>query len=437
MVIESFDTASMPTSASLSVTTADRVLQVLAVLAQRGQSLSAAELMERTGLGRSTLYRQLARLKRWGFVLESEGQYAPGPLSLQLALGFDLASHFVCQARPDLQALAQQFHESVGLIVAVNDQAICLDMVESQQSLRCSFEKGRSVPLGAGASAKCLLAHLPHAAQAAVLDSQYVPGSAEQLAAQTELEAIRQAGFAASTGEVDPGVWGVSVPLFGPARRSVGAITLMAPISRAQSQEQALTRMAVVAAARWCRTVACCQTRNSTPCARKSAWCSSLSTCFRTFRCFTTLRWGRKLRGLSRAEADAEARVLLDKVGLAHKADAMPASLSGGQKQRVAIARALAMKPRVMLFDEPTSALDPELVGEVLQVMKMLASEGMTMMVVTHEMDFAREVGDVVVVMDGGGIIEAGPPETIFTNPSQDRTRSFLQAVLTRTTQNP
>ena len=141
----------------------------------------------------------------------------------------------------------------------------------------------------------------------------------------------------------------------------------------------------------------------------------------------------RKLRGLSRAEADTQARALLDKVGLAHKADAMPASLSGGQKQRVAIARALAMKPRVMLFDEPTSALDPELVGEVLQVMKMLASEGMTMMVVTHEMDFARDVGDVVVVMDAGGIIEAGPPETIFTNPSQERTRSFLQAVLTRT----
>ncbi len=141
----------------------------------------------------------------------------------------------------------------------------------------------------------------------------------------------------------------------------------------------------------------------------------------------------RKLRGLSRAEAEAQALVLLDKVGLAHKADAMPASLSGGQKQRVAIARALAMKPKVMLFDEPTSALDPELVGEVLQVMKMLASEGMTMMVVTHEMDFAREVGDVVVVMDDGGIIEAGDPNLIFTNPSQDRTRAFLQAVLTRT----
>ena len=140
----------------------------------------------------------------------------------------------------------------------------------------------------------------------------------------------------------------------------------------------------------------------------------------------------RKLHGLSRKEAEERAQALLAKVGLAHKATAMPASLSGGQKQRVAIARALAMEPRVMLVDEPTSALDPELVGEVLQVMKLLASEGMTMMVVTHEMDFAREVGDVVVVMDGGGIIEAGEPATIFTNPTQERTRSFLQAVLTR-----
>jgi polar amino acid transport system ATP-binding protein len=140
----------------------------------------------------------------------------------------------------------------------------------------------------------------------------------------------------------------------------------------------------------------------------------------------------RKLRGQSRAQAEIQARALLDKVGLAHKADAMPASLSGGQKQRVAIARALAMQPRVMLFDEPTSALDPELVGEVLQVMKLLASEGMTMMVVTHEMDFAKEVADLVVVMDAGGIVESGPPATIFSQPSQERTRSFLQAILSR-----
>jgi polar amino acid transport system ATP-binding protein len=140
----------------------------------------------------------------------------------------------------------------------------------------------------------------------------------------------------------------------------------------------------------------------------------------------------RMLRGASKAEAEAAALALLEKVGLAHKAHVMPASLSGGQKQRVAIARALAMQPRVMLFDEPTSALDPELVGEVLQVMKLLASEGMTMVVVTHEMGFAKEVADVVVVMDGGEIVEAGPPSTIFTSPSQSRTRSFLQAVLSR-----
>jgi polar amino acid transport system ATP-binding protein len=140
----------------------------------------------------------------------------------------------------------------------------------------------------------------------------------------------------------------------------------------------------------------------------------------------------RKLRGLSRAEAEVQARALLDKVGLAQKIHSMPASLSGGQKQRVAIARSLAMKPRVMLFDAPTSALDPELVGEVLQVMKLLATEGMTMMVVTHEMEFAREVADVVLVMDEGRIIESGPPATIFTNPTQERTRAFLQAILAR-----
>ena len=140
----------------------------------------------------------------------------------------------------------------------------------------------------------------------------------------------------------------------------------------------------------------------------------------------------RKLRDLSRDEAESEAYELLRKVGLEEKAKAMPASLSGGQKQRVAIARALAMRPRVMLFDEPTSALDPELVGEVLQVMKLLASECMTMIVVTHEMSFAQEVADEVVVMDGGGIVECGPPQTVFTAPRQARTRSFLHAVLER-----
>ena len=138
----------------------------------------------------------------------------------------------------------------------------------------------------------------------------------------------------------------------------------------------------------------------------------------------------RTLLGLNKSDAKLRASTLLAKVGLSDKLQAMPASLSGGQKQRVAIARALAMEPQVMLFDEPTSALDPELVGEVLTVMKLLAKEGMTMMVVTHEMGFARDVADRVAVMDGGVVIESGPPGLIFSNPAEPRTKLFLQAVL-------
>ena len=121
---------------------------------------------------------------------------------------------------------------------------------------------------------------------------------------------------------------------------------------------------------------------------------------------------------------------LLDRVGLADKADNYPTQLSGGQQQRVAIARALAMEPKLMLFDEPTSALDPELVGEVLDVMRDLATEGMTMIVVTHEMGFAREVGDALVFMDEGVVVEAGTPRDVITNPQHERTQSFLSKVL-------
>ncbi len=140
----------------------------------------------------------------------------------------------------------------------------------------------------------------------------------------------------------------------------------------------------------------------------------------------------RSLGRLTHRQADQEARDFLRKVGLEEKAQVYPGTLSGGQKQRVAIARALAMKPKVMMFDEATSALDPELVGEVLQVIKALAAEGMTMLVVTHEMGFAREVADMVVVMDQGAIIEQGPPAQVFSAPREARTRTFLQAVLTR-----
>ncbi len=133
---------------------------------------------------------------------------------------------------------------------------------------------------------------------------------------------------------------------------------------------------------------------------------------------------------MSQAEADEEAVRLLRRVNLEDKADAYPNQLSGGQKQRIAIVRALAMKPKVMLFDEPTSALDPEMVGEVLDVMKELAQEGMTMVVVTHEMGFAREVGSRVLFMDGGHILEQNEPHAFFANPREERTREFLSKVL-------
>lgn len=140
------------------------------------------------------------------------------------------------------------------------------------------------------------------------------------------------------------------------------------------------------------------------------------------------------VRRIKRDQAEAEARRLLEKVGMLEKANSFPKQLSGGQKQRVAIARCLAMQPRLLLLDEITSALDPELVGEVLDVVRDLARQGMTMLLVTHEMRFAREFADRVVFMDGGAVVEVGPPEEIFTRPKSERLRKFLTAVLEQTT---
>lgn len=137
-----------------------------------------------------------------------------------------------------------------------------------------------------------------------------------------------------------------------------------------------------------------------------------------------------KVRNMAKAKAETVAKEMLEKVGLSDKAYNYPAQLSGGQQQRVAIARALAMKPKIMLFDEPTSALDPEMVGEVLAVMKELAHEGMTMVVVSHEMGFAREVGNRVLFMDEGVVVEEGTPEQVFRNPRHERTKSFLSKIL-------
>jgi polar amino acid transport system ATP-binding protein len=136
------------------------------------------------------------------------------------------------------------------------------------------------------------------------------------------------------------------------------------------------------------------------------------------------------VKRVKKDDAIARGKDLLNQVGMSEKADAYPAQLSGGQQQRVAIARALAMNPKLMLFDEPTSALDPELVGEVLEVMKKLAAEGMTMVVVTHEMGFAREVADQLVFMDGGVVVESGPPREVLANPKHERTKAFLSKVL-------
>jgi len=137
-----------------------------------------------------------------------------------------------------------------------------------------------------------------------------------------------------------------------------------------------------------------------------------------------------KIRRLERAHAEATGRDLLAKVGIPEKAEAYPAQLSGGQQQRVAIARALAMQPKIMLFDEPTSALDPEMINEVLDVMVSLAKEGMTMMVITHEMGFAKKVASRIIFMDDGRIVEEGPPDTFFSHPREERTRLFLSKIL-------
>lgn len=219
---------------------ADRVLFVLATLARHGHPINARDLAQKTGLAQSTLYRQIALLKQWGFVAEIDGKYAPGPVGLQLAMGFDQASHLVHEAKLPMARLAAESGESVGLIVAVKDQAVCLEMVESQHSLRCSFEKGRGIPLLDGASAKSLLAFMPGSAARQIVTDLLgaKPGRQTQLFA--ELDRIRERGFVVTEGEVDPGVWGISAPLFRQPGKAAGTLTLMAPATRAHQKTQQL-----------------------------------------------------------------------------------------------------------------------------------------------------------------------------------------------------
>lgn len=230
---------------------ADRVLSVLAMLAQHDRPVSIATLVERTGLAQSTLYRQIALLKRWGFVFEHAGHYAPGPLCLQLAWGFELSYFLVHEAQTDMGSLAQTSGETVGLMIAVKDQAICVDMVESRQPLRCSFVKGRGLPLTYGASARSLVAFMPACRREALLEPLRATMPADEAAGlDAALERIRADGYAVTDGQVDPGVWGVSAPIFQRPRHAVAALTLMAPSTRAAQRSDLLIALTVQAAQR-------------------------------------------------------------------------------------------------------------------------------------------------------------------------------------------
>ncbi|ETF03308.1 IclR family transcriptional regulator [Advenella kashmirensis W13003] len=238
---------------------ADRVLYILSVFAKIERPVTVAELITLTALPQSTLYRQLTLLKKWGFVFEVQGEYMPGPRCLPLAWGFNHSSFLLQHARKDMLALSTQTGESVGILVAVEDVAVCLDMVESTSSLRCSFVKGRSLPLIRGASAKSLLAFLPPAKQQAVVQQAIAQGllntaQAEQLKA--DVITVQQHGYAVSEGEVDDGVWGVSAPLFQHKNSALGVITLMAPTARASPRAQQLIHATVRAASSISSTLA-------------------------------------------------------------------------------------------------------------------------------------------------------------------------------------
>lgn len=229
-----------PSPPQAVATTSERSLMVLSIIARHGKPMTVRQLKDLTGLPLSTLYRHLQPLKKWGLVQEQDNFYAPGPLSVQLAWGFDHTSYLVSNAQPEMARLAKKCGESVGLMVAINDQVTCLDMVDSEQSLRCSFSKGRSHPLTRGASAKAVLAHLPVTMASSIMQRQ-LHGQTDDIARlQKELDSIRHQGYAISESEVDWGVWGISAPVFYKPGQAAGAITLMAPAIRVEDREAAL-----------------------------------------------------------------------------------------------------------------------------------------------------------------------------------------------------
>lgn len=226
----------------------DRLLRVLVAVARHGTPVSAKELADNAGQPLSTIYRQLALLKRWGLVseLSPDGGYGPGPVSVQLAWGFDATSHLLSLARPEMEKLAAQTEESVALMALVAGETMCLEMIESQQSLRCSILKGRSLPLLRGASAKALLAFLPEPQCETIIGNQLGQSSEAAHQLRAELALVRSQRYAESLGEVDEGVWGVSVPIFSPRGDLMAGLSLMAPAIRAEKRRQSFIRLAVL-----------------------------------------------------------------------------------------------------------------------------------------------------------------------------------------------
>lgn len=233
------------------VTTSERVLHVLACIARHGQAISARELVVQTRLPLSTIYRHLTALKKWGWVQEHarSGLYEPGPLAVQLAHGFDHHSCLMQQAREEMQQLLERSGESVGLLIYLHGQVICLDMLESPQALRCSFTRGSTGPTARGASAKALLASLPPAVLDAQLATQQLD-DASVAELKQQLQEIARQGYAVSQDEVDIGVWGVSAPVMSGTAKAEATLSLMAPTSRALPRSDELIRLTQAAAAK-------------------------------------------------------------------------------------------------------------------------------------------------------------------------------------------
>lgn len=229
----------------------DRLLQVLVTLAESGAPIAARHLAERTGQPLSTVYRHLALLRRYGLAgeLGREAGFVPGPVALRMAWALDEDARLASIARPAMQSLVLASGESVGLMVLVHDRVMCIEMIDSPRSLRCSFIRGASFPLARGASAKALLAFLPDLLRQEFV-AAHMPDPAARDALHDQLAGIRRLGYAVSDGEVDPGVWGVSVPLRGNGRHPQGSITLMAPSTRAAGQQERLITLTLDAARR-------------------------------------------------------------------------------------------------------------------------------------------------------------------------------------------